>query len=213
MIFVGPDGQNAIAVASGANARVTPADVDAAGDVIRASRVCLLQLEIPLETVVYTLRCCRRLGVTTVLDYAPAPGDPPAGLVEADVVSPNEHEAAEMLGLDPHVEHDPRLLADGIRARGARCVVLKLGARGALWQDERETIHTPAVRIRPVDTTAAGDAFTAALAVSLANGGGAGASLRFANAAGAAACLTMGAMPSMPDRAKVEQLSRECGGS
>lgn len=206
MIFVGPNGQNAIAVASGANSRVTTSDVEAAGDVLRASRVCLLQLEIPLETVVNTLRSCRRLGVMTVLDYAPAPANAPPGLLEADIVSPNEHEAAEMLGLDPHAEHDPLELAKGIRSRGARCVVLKLGSRGALWHDRHETVHLPALPIQPVDTTAAGDAFTAALAVSLANGGKAAASLRFANAAGAAACLTMGAMPSMPDRPRVEQL-------
>lgn len=221
-------GENAIAVGPGANMRVTTADIDAAAGEIRRCRVCLLQLELPLLTVAYALRRCRAMGVETVLDYAPAPAQAVAELFAADVITPNEVEAAMLAaacetaapdrlssrspGTDAHDRAsadsppDWERLARIICARGPGSVVLKLGARGAFLHTQRESLLIPPFPIEPVDTVGAGDAFTAGLGVAIAEGQPWPDAVRFANAAGALACLTPGAIPSMPDRAAVARL-------
>lgn len=227
-ISLSESGENAIAVGPGANMRVTPADIDAAAEEIRRCRVCLLQLELPLATVAYALRRCRAMGVETVLDYAPAPAKVMEELLAADVITPNEGEAAMLAASYDSVFRD-RLssqspgavlhdsargdappdwerLARTICARGTGSVVLKLGARGAFLHTQRESVLVPPFAIEPVDTVGAGDAFTAGLGVAIAEGQPWPDAVRFANAAGALACLTAGAIPSMPDRAAVAKL-------
>ena len=202
LIVVASSGENAICVASGANFQVTPADVNAAEEVIAAADVCLVQLELPVQTVVHALRVCRRHGVETILDPAPAPADAPADLFGADVISPNETEARILLG-QPGQPAEPEPTARALAERGPRDVVLKLGERGAgLLTDGRfELIAGHAVDV--VDTTAAGDAFTAALAVARARGRTLAEAVRDANAAGALACTKFGAQPSMPTAEQV----------
>lgn len=197
MIVVEDSGENAITVASGANFQVTPSDVDAAADVIQGARVCLLQLELPVETVARAIEICRRHGVETILDTAPAPAEGlPDTLYRADIISPNESEAALLTGLP--ASKNPQAVAAALRKRGARTVVLKLGQRGAYVSSDQGDVALPGFSIQPVDTTAAGDAFTAALAVGRAMGWELPESVRFANAAGALACTKHGAQPSMP---------------
>lgn len=204
MIVVEDAGQNAITVASGANFQVTAADVDAAESLIRQARICLVQLELPLETVLHTIALCRRHGVETILDTAPAPSSPvDSGLFAADVVTPNETEAAAITGLPANA--DPREIAASLAARGSRSVVLKLGARGAFIRTDQQEQAIPGFQVRVVDTTAAGDAFTAALAVARSEGRDLPAAVRFANAAGALACTVHGAQPSMPTRTAVDR--------
>ena len=217
-IAIAADGQNAIAVGPGANMHVTPADVDAAVESLRGCRVCLLQLELPLPTVEHSIRCCRAWNIQTVLDYAPAPQNPTAGLFEANLITPNEAEAAALVGTEgvaasggspPRIAEDSRALArqaEAIRRRGPATVVLKLSDRGAFLQTARESEHVPAHPIRAVDTVGAGDAFTGALGTALAEGRPLPDAVRFANAAGALACRTEGAIPSMPSRRAVEAL-------
>ncbi|MEE8170258.1 MAG: ribokinase [Phycisphaerae bacterium] len=214
-IAVSDDGENAICVAPGANARVTPADVDAAERALRDCHVCLLQLELPVEPIVHAIRRCREWNVKTILDYAPAPADPPPELLQADVISPNAAEAAVLAGRSEHAEKmcssadAVASLADAVCSRGASCVVLKLGAAGALICNDRGTQRIPPFTIEAVDTTAAGDAFTAALGVALAEGQSLAEAARFANAAGALACTVHGAQPSMPARDYVVALLAE----
>ncbi len=206
LISVDVRGENAIAVSGGANRRLSPADVDAAAEIFSSARVCLLQLEIPLETVLHAIRVCRSAGVETILDAAPAPDDPPAELFAADILSPNLAEA-EALAREPAAGHrEAKALAAALAARGARQVVIKLGEHGALYYDGERFEHVPELRIMPVDTTAAGDAFTAALAVARARGDSLSEAVRLANAAGAAACLKFGAQPSLPTMREVVRL-------
>ncbi len=210
LIVVTPTGENAICVAPGANAHVTPADVVAAEQTIAAAAVCALQLELPLETVLAAADVARSHGVRVVLDPAPAPAILPNALYRVDVLTPNESEALTLMGGASGAE--PPRLAEELRARGARAVVLKLGGRGAFASSPEGGGWVPAHPVRVVDTTAAGDAFTAALAVALAEGRGLTEAVCWANAAGALACTRGGAQPAMPSRDAVEELLAGWGG-
>ncbi len=207
VITVDEKGENAICVSSGANARVTPADIDAAAESIRKAKVCLLQLELPLETVLHALTVCRRAGVETILDPAPAPIDAPDALFNVDVITPNLTEADILTHKSPrNHERETRAVAAALTARGARYVVLKLGDRGALVCDGDTCEHVPGHKIKPVDTTAAGDAFTAALGFARTRGKNLQDATKLANAAGASACLKFGAQPSLPTFEEVSKL-------
>lgn len=210
LIVVSDTGENAICVVAGANALLTPEDVEAAEPLIAAARVCVLQLEIPLPTAARAAACARRHGVEVVLDPAPAPGALPAELWAADILTPNQSEAARLLG-SPRPPEDPAETARQLQARGARSVVLKLGASGAYFRSAAGAGHLPGHRVRVVDTTAAGDAFTAALAVGRAEGRPLPEAVALANAAGALACTRFGAQPSAPRRAEVERLLAGAG--
>jgi ribokinase len=216
MILVDRRGENSIVVAPGANAKLTPADIDAAEGVLRKASAVVLQLEIPLETVRHAIATCQRLGVFTILDPAPVP---PKGLPRAlygvDVLLPNRVEAEMLLNLGPvHRPRtrklaDPKLIGIQLLSRGAHSVILKLGDRGAMLFDRDGGGRIERIRpfkVKAVDTTAAGDAFAAALALRRAEGHALSDSARFASAAAALACTAFGAQPSLPDRDAVEAL-------
>ena len=189
MILVDRRGQNSIVVAPGANSKLTPADIDAAEGLIRTASVVVMQLEIPLATVRHAMAMCRRLGVFTILDPAPAPARPLRFGV--DLLTPNETEAR------------------GVKGNAAKGVVLKLGARGcALLTPGGARRHVKPFKVKVVDSTAAGDAFTGALAVAHALGMPTMEALRLANAAGALCCTKLGAQPALPTRRAVEALLR-----
>ena len=204
VIIVTEDGQNVIIITPAANSGITPEDVPALEPVIAAADAVLLQLEIPLDTVQAVLELARRRKVVSVLDVGVARPLAPALLDAAHVVSPNETEAQAITGIPVHDLDSARRAALRLLDLGAEHAVLKLGARGALYAGRDEEFHVPAFTVDPVDTTAAGDAFTAALAMTWTRLGRAEA-MRFANAAGALAATVHGAQPSMPRRDAVEQ--------
>ncbi len=207
VITVDDQGENAICVSSGANFRVAPADVDAASGMIGRAKVCLLQLELPIDTVTHAIKLCRKAGVEVILDPAPAPIDAPDALFEVDVITPNLTEADTLTHKSPrNHERETRAVAAALTARGARNVVLKLGERGALVCDGDTCEHIPGRKIKPVDTTAAGDAFTAALGFARVRGQSLMEATKLANAAGAAACLRFGAQPSLPTLEEITKL-------
>jgi ribokinase len=201
-IGVDASGENAITVIPGANGAVTPADVESWSPCLQSADVILLQLEIPLDAVVSTAERARRYGTRVILDVAPAPASAlPEALWAADIVSPNQTEAAALTGIEVRDLASAERAARSLRDLGARCVVLKLGELGALVLESRHAaVHIPAPVIEPVDATAAGDAFTAALAVAWSEGMSLCDAARFACAAGACACLAMGAQPALPTR-------------
>ena len=204
LITVDPSGDNSIVVSPGANGRLTPEDVRAAGSLFQASRVVSTQLEIPLETV---LEVVRNLAPDSRFVLNPSPPRPlPAEVLAAcDPLIVNEHEAKVILG-DACVSEAPEDWARMLLARGPRSVVVTMGAEGALVASAEGVTRVPAVRVDAVDTTGAGDAFTAALAWRL----GAGASLAeaaaYASRVGAAAVTKRGAQDSFPTAAEVEAL-------
>ena len=199
MILVDAKGENSIVVTPGANAEVTPADVDAAEPLLRGASVVVMQLEIPPATVRHALKLCRRLGVYTIIDPAPAPAKPLQ--LAADLVTPNETEAAMLTGS----ARDP---AAALLKRGADAVVLKLGAKGSLLATAEGALRVAPFKVKVVDSTAAGDAFTGALAVAHALSVPLPEALRMANAAGALCCTKLGAQPALPTRREVERLMR-----
>ncbi|MEU3514557.1 ribokinase [Streptomyces sp. NPDC006654] len=206
LITVDPSGDNSIVVSPGANGRLTPADVRAATGLLGASRVVSAQLEIPLETVVEVVRNLTP-GSRFVLNPSPPAPLPPEVLAACDPLIVNEHEAKVILGgADGDVSGEPADWARLLLAKGPRSVVVTLGADGALVADGRGVTAVPSVRVAAVDTTGAGDAFTAALAVRL----GAGASLpeaaAYAARVGAAAVTRRGAQDSYPTAEEVEAL-------
>jgi ribokinase len=205
VIMVNEAGENAICVASGANHTVTSEDVDRAEEVIANASVCVLQLEIPIETTIHGLRKANRHGVETILDPAPAVNPFPSELYEADILTPNEGEAA-MITEDDSGDINPDAVAAEILAKGAKCAVVTLGPEGALVVDEQGTHRIDGIPVTAVDATAAGDAFSGALAVARTRGLSISEAARFANAAGAASCRTAGAMPSMPTEDEVMEL-------
>ncbi|WP_406338629.1 ribokinase [Streptomyces sp. NBC_00649] len=203
LITVDPSGDNSIVVAPGANARLTPQDVKAAGALFQASQVVSAQLEIPLDTVAEVVRAMAP-GSRFVLNPSPPAPLPPEVLAACDPLIVNEHEARVVLGAD--VTGEPEDWATALLALGPRSVVITLGAEGALVADGAGTHRVPSVKVTAVDTTGAGDAFTAALAWRL----GAGESLvdaaAFAARVGAAAVTKEGAQASYPTTAEVAAL-------
>ena len=185
-ILVEPGGENRIVIAPGALSALTPAHVDTFAPRIAAADACLVQLEIPLETAARALEIARREGVQTILNPAPAPAEPlPGELLElVDYLTPNEVELAA--------------LGDTSRAG---VVIVTRGREGAVLRDEL----VPAVPARPVDTTGAGDAFNAALAVALAERRPELEAVRWGCAAGAHMVEHRGVVPGLPTRDELER--------
>jgi ribokinase len=211
LITVDSAGQNTIVVASGANAALTREDVDAARGLIVQSAVVLLQLEVPLDVVYHAAQVAHTAGCQVILDPAPAPPQPlPDDLYRlVSVIHPNEIEARALTGIAVTTEADARRAAEALLRRGCPAAVVKLGARGAYLAvgPQREAI--PAIRVTPVDTTAAGDAFAAGLAVALAEHAPLEAAVQFAIVVGALKVTRMGAQPSMPTREQVREFARQ----
>ena len=206
LIMVDDAGQNSILVAPGANMLLSPADMDAAEAVISSAQVMLLQLEIPLETVVRAVQIGHAHGVKVVLNPAPAQPLPPELTRLVDVLAPNEFEAALLTGLPVDSDEQIRAAASALRATGAAQVIITLGRRGALLATAEGFQHFPAFPVKPVDTTAAGDAFVGSLGAALAEGRTLGEAMRWGSAAGALSTTKKGAQPSLPQRREVEEL-------
>lgn len=204
-IVVDARGENAIAVASGANAALSPSDIDALPQALfDGARVLLACLETPLETVARALERAKQARLTTLLNPAPAGSlCEHLGLLElVDVLTPNQIEAAELIG-DGFEGGDPLAIAGRLRQLGAANCVLTLGAEGCLVVGQRADA-IPGVRVEAIDTTAAGDAFNGVLAMALAEGRTLVDAARRANRAAAIAVTRRGAQPSLPHRHEIE---------
>ena len=212
LIMVDAQGRNQIAVAPGANHRLTVEMVAPHAGSIAWADVVACQLETPLPVVRWALGEARRQQVTTVLN--PAPVQPlDAEILElVDYLTPNQHEAARLTGLSVDTLEDAGAAAARLRTAGAGVVLVTLGERGVLACEGESMAHFPAFPVETVDTTAAGDAFNGALAVGLAAGGSLEQAIPLANAAAALACTKRGAQDSLPQRAEVEAFLRSLGG-
>lgn len=210
LIFVAADGENCIAVAPGANAALSPADVRRAEPSIASAGAVLLSLEIPLNTALAAAALASRHGVPVILN--PAPARPlPSGLLKAvSVLTPNESEAELLTGLRIDGDAAAGRAADRLLRRGVRrAVVITMGRRGAFAAGDGIRRRIAAFRVRAVDTTAAGDIFNGALAVALTEGRPLEEAVRFANAAAALSVTRPGAQPSAPRRSEIERLLAE----
>jgi len=209
LIGVDARGQNAIIVAPGANHRVSRADVEAAREIIVEAYAVIVQLEIPMEAVEAAIDAASAAGTKVVLNPAPMRGDralPDSLLRKVDILTPNEHEAAQILG-----HHSPEGLhweevAEQIRAKGVDTVVITLGDAGCLLADSTGSRRLPSMPVTAIDTTAAGDCFTGALAVGLAEGKSLDAAAIFATHAAGISVTRLGAEPSLPTRGELDEL-------
>ncbi len=207
-IAVDGEGRNMIMVASGANTRVPAADVDQARDAIAGAGVVLLQLEIPLEAVLRAAAMARAAGAVVCLDPAPAVPLPDTLYACVDVINPNELEAQILTGVEIHSIADAERAAVALRERGPRVAVVKMGDRGAFYLGPDGRGHVPALPVKAIDTTAAGDAFAAALGVALGEGRTVADAVIFATRVAGIKVTRMGAQVAMPTRVEVEGAMR-----
>ena len=207
LVVVDQQAENVIVVIPGANMRVTPDDVDAASERLRAADVLLMQLEIPLEVVAHALDVARQGRTLCLLNPAPARALPDSILRKVHLLTPNQNEARVLTGIPTDTLEGARAAGQALLARGVPAVIITLGAQGALLVQPERCLHLPGVAVEALDTSGAGDAFMAGLAVALGEGKSFEEAIRFANLAGALATTRPGAMPSMPSRAEVEALA------
>lgn len=205
LIGVDSHGANSITVVPGANGELTAADVAAASGEIASAQALIVQLETPIETIAAAIRVAQEHGVLTILDPAPAPsGRLPGELICVDILSPNQTEAEALTGIAVTDWESGAKAARELRRQGARNVVLKMGELGALIDSQDGDVsRIPAFQAEIVDTTAAGDAFTAGLATALCEGHSLPEATRWAVAAGTLACTRLGAQPAMPTRSEL----------
>lgn len=209
LITVDRSGDNVIVVAPGANARLFPEDVEQAQSAVASSGALVAQLEIPLETVECAARLADRSDVPFILDPAPAQKLSGQLLKMVDVLTPNETEAQILTGIEVIDENSARLATGKLLAFGVKAVVLTMGSKGFLLADNEGTEFIPSMKVNAVDTTAAGDAFTGALAVGLARGKTIREAAIFANHVAALSVMTMGAQSSMPSAGQVESFIKQ----
>lgn len=204
LIFVARDGENAIAVAGGANLRLSPRDVRDARPAFAAAETILTQLETPIESVETAAELARERGLRFILNPAPARALSDELLARVSILTPNETEVELLTGVEVRGEADARRAAADLTRRGVGTVIITLGSKGAFVMGEDFTGSVPGFPVDAVDTTAAGDVFNGALAVALGEGRPLVQAVRFANAAAAISVTRLGAQPSAPTRAEIE---------
>lgn len=204
LIFVAADGENSIGVASGANACLSPADVQQVAPLIAAADVLVMQLETPLETIAEAASMAAQNGVTVILNPAPAQPLDDSLLQNVSILTPNETEAELLTGVPVTDEPGAARAAKTLHGKGVATVIVTLGSRGAYVSSDQFTGLIPAFRVEAVDTTAAGDVFNGALAVALSEDQSLEEAVRFASAAAALSVTILGAQPSAPLRRDVE---------
>jgi len=196
-------GENSISVAAGANEHLRPADVDAALAEAAPDTVVVLQLETPLPTVLHAARQAAARGLRVVLNPAPAQPLPASLGADLYVLTPNETEAETLTGVRVTDASTAGRAAECLHAAGIGRVVLTLGAQGAYWSDGTGAALVASPAVQTVDTTAAGDCFTGALAVALAEGHTLPDAVTFACRAAALAVTRPGAQASLPTRTEL----------
>ena len=204
-IFVEPNGQNRILVVKGANDALKPADVDAAAETLKASDCIVLQFEIPLETVYYTVAFARKHGIRCILN--PAPGQPVEmrALADLDYFVPNESEAETISGDGVRNVEDAKRCAEKLVDGGIRRVIITLGANGSLLAGRGISEHMLPFAVKSIDSTGAGDAFIGSFAVFLAEGIPEADAVRRANLYAGLSTTGVGTQKSFYDRTRFDE--------
>ena len=208
LILVDESGENSIAVAPGANSELRPEDVGPLATALEPGDVLLLQLEIPLGTVEAAARAAVGRGARVILNPAPARPLPSSLLSLISLITPNESEAEQLSGSAVTTDEGLRRAAAALHARGVPGVLITLGARGVFVSVAGASSIVPGFDVAAVDTTAAGDVFSGALAAALVEGRPLADAIGFASAAAALSVTRIGAQPSAPERGEIEEMMR-----
>jgi ribokinase len=203
-IFVEPNGQNRILVVKGANDALKPADVDAAAETLKAADCIVLQFEIPVETVYYTVQFARQHGIRCILNPAPAQPVDLNALKDLDYFVPNESEAESITRQPVKNVEDARKCAEKLVAGGIRRVIITLGANGSFLAGTDGSQHMPSFAVNSVDSSGAGDAFIGSFAVFLAEGVPEKEAVRRANLYAALSTTGVGTQKSFYDRGRFD---------
>lgn len=205
-VLIDRNGDNAIAVALGANLRLRPGHIDQARDTIGAAGVLACQLEGPLDTFAYALRTARTMGVTTILDPAPAVPLSDEIYQNTDIITPNETEVEVLTGIRPETMRNAAEAGRTLLSRGVRTAIVKLGERGCLCVTREDERYFPAVRVETLDVTGAGDAFAGGLMVALAEGKPLAEAVELATCVAALSVTKVGVVNALPTRREADRL-------
>ncbi len=208
LIFIAEDGENCIAVASGANDELMPEDMDAAENLFDDAEYLLVQMEIPSATIDRAIDIAYKKGVKVVLNPAPMRELSCETLSKLFLITPNETEAEKLTGITINSVSDAEYAADELMARGVRNVIITLGSTGSLVCDSQTKTVVPARKVEAVDTVGAGDVYNGALVTSLAEGNSLYEAARFATMASSIAVTRPGAQTGVPYRAEVDELMK-----
>jgi len=211
IIVEAASGNNCIVIDPGANELLSADDVSGCAAAFQSTSVVLTQLEIPVAAAEAALRFGRAAGAITILNPAPVRALPPSVLQLVDVLTPNQVEAKVLTGRSPDAVIEPEQLARELIRSGVKQVVMTMGERGALIVTSSSSTHVPAISVSAVDTTGAGDAFNAGLAVALASGTSLEAAVQFAVVTGGLAVTKEGVIPSLPSQNEIRDFYRGRG--
>lgn len=206
LILVDDNAENSIAVASGSNSNLVTADIDNSLDAIENSEIVLMQLEIPIKTIEYAAQIAKSRGKMVILNPAPAPTEPlPLSILKnIDLITPNETEAELISGIPVVDETSAIAAAERMAELGVKKIIITMGSKGAMLYEDGEAELIPSIRVKAVDTTAAGDCFNGALTIAISEGRSLKDAVLFANRAAAISVTRPGAQVSMPYRHEVD---------
>lgn len=204
LINVNAEGENRIVVASGANYTLARGDVDRAADAIAGAEIVLMQLESPMECVEHAAEIARRGGAKVILNPAPAAEIPVTLYDKLYAIVPNQTEASALSGVEIVDRRSAERAAEVLASRGVEVVIITLGSEGALVYEHGHATVVDALKVRAIDTTAAGDTFCGGLCVALSEGRSVCEAVRFATRCSAISVTRHGAQPSIPYRREVE---------
>ncbi len=209
LIMVDEDGDNILAVASGADMRIRKEDIDRAEEIIKLSDILLIQLETPLQIVEYAINIAFNEGVKVLLNPAPAQKLSKDLLKKVYVLIPNEKEAELLSNVKIKDLNSSKISAKKLVENGTENIVITLGKNGSIIATKEETVHINGLNVNAIDTTGAGDAFCGALAVALSSGKALKEAVIYANYAGALATTKIGAQEALPTQEELENFIRE----
>jgi len=208
-VTLDPDGENSIIVAPGANLLLTPEDVRRHEELIKQAKLLMVQLEVPLETVMESIATAKRHNVPVLLDPAPAQHLPAELLSMVDYIVPNETEISQMTGIHVLDQVSAKLAAVELLRKGVSTVFAKLGEKGLVVVSSNSTFVVKPYKVDVVDSTAAGDAFAGAVGAAIVSGKDVWTAAKFASAIGAITVTRKGAQASMPSLDEAEQFMKQ----
>ncbi|MDR0363208.1 MAG: ribokinase [Planctomycetota bacterium] len=209
LIFIDQNGENCIGFTFGANARMSPEQVDKAESVIAESRIVMMQMEIPDDAMHRAIQLAKKHGVEIMLNYAPYRKSTIQLDQDVSILVVNETEAGQLLDTEVESLDQAKAASKRLSDNGHRLTIVTLGANGSLVCENGTVRHFPSFKVKALDATAAGDTYCGALAVGITEGMNVEEAVRFASAAGALCASRLGAQPSIPTRGDIEAFMRE----